>query len=387
VSIATCAAFAVLPGVARAGTLYTSTGGYGEENVEYRVGSLRRPGPPSVIFLRTLSDGRLVIEDRSSQIVFDSPDSPLACRLHARRHVAVCREPARFAIGSVTVAGGPHNDVIDARSLKATSVRLVGGAGDDTLLAPRHRPNAYSTTVLEGGSGRNVIVGGPGADVSYRDARGPVRADLAKGFGFAPGERDHIVGVNSVTGSRGFYNRLAGSRLGGHISGGARGNTILTRSSRTTVGFEGAGERPAHGFQPTLLGEVRVPSRVRCLAFSRVIEPAPEDVLTGHCTVHDLALHLPMRTAGSAPVTVGSGVATHEGRRLVLTAGTVVVGEVRTPPGAHAVPCTLNAVGQELLRSSRRLLVFVSEFSGSTTAPGGDSLWSRFSTVLALRGR
>jgi len=197
-----------LPGGASAGVLSTDEGGYGEENVTFEVGN----GPPSVIVARSLAGGELELSDRSAAIALGDPDSPIGCRLHGR-HIAICRQPS-FPYVQVTIRGGAHNDVIDARRLLAEGVTLEGGKGNDTLLAPRHASVSWSQVTLVGGQGHNVIVGGPRSVVSYAEARGPVRVDLARKVGLARGERDHVVDVASVTGSANSYNFLTGSTAG-----------------------------------------------------------------------------------------------------------------------------------------------------------------------------
>lgn len=359
--------FALPACAAQAGVLRTEDSAYWGQWVVYEVGH----GPGSLILARTLSNGQLALTDRSTPIVLATPDSPLRCHLRDRRHTAICGEPNNSLLSEVKIVGGAHNDLIDARGLEAGSVDLEGGAGNDTLLAPRNSPYPRRTTLV-GGPGHNVFVGGPGAEVSYAGARGPVRVDLARGIGSARGEWDRLIDVKSVIGSQRAWNSLSGSgRGGGLIVGGGEGNRIVTRSSGTMVRIASEGRR-----------DDGAPSTISCLRPSRVLDPAPTDVLTGHCRVQNMTLHLPMRSVASAPLTLEPTSGDH-GVRVVLSAGSVIVAEAHS--SHRSVACPLNAQGRELLRRERHLSVLVSEYqawpgSGETPHPS-----SSFTTVLRLR--
>jgi hypothetical protein len=345
---------------AAAGVFSSTLEKYGEATATYQVGQ----GPGSVIVARTLADGRLVLTDRSAPIVLGSSHNQLGCRLRGR-HTAVCRAP--YGLANITIEGGPHNDVIDARSLLASSVRLAGGAGNDTLLAPKRVPDPSARTELTGGPGRNVIIGGPNSVVSYMDARGPVTVDLARGFGAAPGDHDRIVGVESVRGSTRSYNFLSGAISGGQIWGGAAGNRIIAHSGRTEVTM------PAPGGP-------RVPSVIACVGPAVVVSLEPADVVTDRCRVEAVKLQEPMRSATAPAMTVQAPYGGE--RRVVVTAGSAVVSEVDARPPPRVVPVRLNGLGRELLTRSRHLWVLVSEFS---LWPGqSPRLQSRFTTVIDL---
>lgn len=364
-------AAAASPTAAGAAVIRTSLEGYGEETVTFEVGR----GPSSVIIVSSLPDGRLELSDRSAPIILGSPGSPIGCHLKGR-HEAVCRHPAPFALANVTIRGGAHNDVIDARRVLAYNVKLEGGAGNDTLLAPRHLPVSWGYVNLVGGRGKNVIVGGPRSTVSYLTARGPVRVNLAQGVGLARGEHDHIVDVASVDGSSRSYNFLTGSRSGGEVWGGGAGNRIVTLSARTSVGFQQSLEGPA-----TSTVICRAPSTVR-------IEGAKiREILTGECRARFLSLHLPMRSLSSAPISIE--LPSPEDKTVwtvVLTVGSQVVGEAQTPLGSRSTPCRLNALGVQMLQRSRRVSVVASEYYSWPEYPAPPHLWTRFTTVLTLAG-
>jgi hypothetical protein len=362
------------PSPARAGLLSTDLSGYGEEGITYEA---KRDGP-SVIFVRTLADGRLMLTDSRSKIRLANPRGPLGCRLHGT-HVAVCRERISFPIANVTVHAGRHGDVVDARSLKADNVSLEGGAGNDTLLAPQLLPSLNRTRVT-GGGGHNVIVGNSHTSISYAEADGPVTVDLANGRGVARGEHDHIVGVTNVRGSHQAHNTLVGSRSGGEISGGSRGNLIVTLSRNTSVELEEAvGKRRA------------LPSTIDCLKASTVWRPQSIDNLTlnDRCQIGNMTLQLPLKSPSSAVLALDTRRIWHnEERHVELLAGPehTVVGELNyRGTGAHqTVPCRLNAVGQELLRRKRRLSVIVKELYSWPEHPSTRHLWEIFTTVVTV---
>jgi hypothetical protein len=366
------------PSPARAGLLFTGLSGYGEEQVTYEA---KRDGP-SVIVVRTLADGRLMLTDSRSKITLANPRGPLGCRLRGR-HVAVCREPISFPIANVTVHAGSHGDVIDARSLSAYSISLEGGAGNDTLLAPQHSPSSWSRTTVTGGGGHNVVVGNSHTSISYAEAGGPVTVDLAKRLGVARGEHDHIVGVANVEGSNQAHNTLIGSRSRGTILGGSRGNLIVTLSPDTSVDFQQAvGTRRA------------LPSTIDCLKASTVWRPESITNLTlnGHCNIGKMTLQLPLKSPSSAVLALDTrGIGDSEERHVELLAGPehTVVGELnyRGTVAHQTVPCRLNAVGQELLRRKRRLSVIVKELYGWPEYPGHHNLWEIFTTVITVAHR
>ena len=331
-----------LPGTARAGVLSTSIEGYGEEVVRYEAGH----EPSSVILVRSLPDGRLKLTDRYGRIRFATPGGgPLGCH-RSGPHVAICRHAVPAALAKVVIRGGAQTDVIDARFLLADQVDLEGGAGDDTLLAPLHVPNPYASSLLTGGPGNNILVGGPHAEVSYLSARGPVKVDLAKEIGIARGERDHIVGVASVIGSNRAFNFLVGNRHGGEIWAGARGNHIVTRSASTTVNAAGS-------------------TTVVCIKPSVVKGLEAADVVKGSCRVSNMELHWPLHSLKQPPVTLNAppreGAAKELEWQVTLTSPRGLVCIARAQAAARGVPCRLTLLGLELLRHRHHVRVLVSE--------------------------
>ena len=365
-------AAAAVPSAAQAGTLSTSVGDYGEERLTYQA----QGDPASVIVVRTLADGQLLLTDSRSKITFTTPDSPLKCRLHGD-HTAICRQRSSFPIQDVTIHAGNHGDVIDARFLIVDGAELEGGAGNDTLLAPQRVAYERDRATVTGGGGHNVIVGNSHTTVSYREAQGPVTVDLTRGFGVARGEHDHLVGVTSVEGTKQGRNILVGSRSGGHIWGGPKGNLIVTLSRYTSVNFEEPIDR-----------RYRLHSTIVCLAPSTVEDIEPGDVATDRCRIGYMTLQLPMRSLSSAVLTLKVSHDEEAKRHVELLAGSAhtLVGEANYPPSIspRTVPCALNSTGRQLLRRNGRLHVLVKELYSWPTYPGPAHLWKIFSTVLRL---
>ena len=330
-----------------------------------------------MIVARTLADGQLLLTDSKAPITLASPGSPLKCHLRGE-HTAICRNPATFPIASVRIRAGVHGDVIDARFVSSNSVTLEGGPGNDTLLAPQRVPNGWGGATVSGGGGRNVIVGNSHTTVSYREAPGPVTVDLAKGFGIARGERDHIVGVTKVEGSNLAHNTLVGSRAGGTIWGGSRGNLIVARSRDTSIHLE-----------PSAGAQFSFPSRIICLEPSTVSGIELTDIATGHCKIGNMTLQLPLRSPGSPVLTLETSPLEDEAERhveLLATPAHTLVGEINYKPAANpqSIPCLLDATGRELLRRKGTLNVVVKELYSWPAEPDNKHLWEIFTTVLTV---
>ncbi|WP_309667651.1 calcium-binding protein, partial [Tabrizicola sp.] len=135
------------------------------------------------------------------------------------------------ALGNV-IFGNGGNDLLSGRGGDDV---LQGGAGNDTLLG------GDGDDLLVGGAGRDRMEGGLGRDiVSYADALGGVRADLASpavNTGDATG--DTYLGIEGLTGSR-FADTLAGSAGDNVIAGGGGNDSLLGQAGNDTLaGGEG----------------------------------------------------------------------------------------------------------------------------------------------------
>jgi Ca2+-binding RTX toxin-like protein len=138
--------------------------------------------------------------------------------------------------GTGGLSGGDGDDSLIGRS-------LYGGDGDDRLTVPGPRPHGSAdlhgdagddrldarmagNAGLDGGSGRDELLGSPGSDLiddgdgvhpdrdlieggggsdwlSYEDRHAPLTVDLARGVGGARGERDVLRSIEEVTGGAG----------------------------------------------------------------------------------------------------------------------------------------------------------------------------------------
>ncbi len=134
--------------------------------------------------------------------------------------------------GADTLSGGEGNDALNGGGGQD---RLFGGAGSDEL-ADGDRDNETGDAAV----GPDLLVGGssgladrPGGDfVSYRGRTKPVHVRLAGGRGNAHagavGERDHIVGIESVEGGS-AGDRLVGDRRMNILRGGRGADVLIGR--------------------------------------------------------------------------------------------------------------------------------------------------------------
>jgi hypothetical protein len=270
--------------------------------------------PSSRITARSVGEG-LLLADTNGRIRLRGRAAG-ECSLHGQ-HSAACPY-----VSAVTVHADNRGDVIDARRFTAYTV-LQGGAGNDELYAPRRR-----LSTLIGGPGHNVLVGGREAAVSYEQAPGPVRVDLARGVGATRDETDRLVGVREINGSERYANRLLGGPRGGtQLLGGRARNYLLARGPSFV----------------TIANGVNRPSTVVCQrGRSRVEHVEARDTLLGTCDVGQVHLLGAMRTVGSPFLSAEHHGDYEQGIRIdrvtvVAVPSGAVVGEVVEPEhGAYS---------------------------------------------------
>jgi Ca2+-binding RTX toxin-like protein len=161
-------------------------------------------------------------------VVFSDAGAPLTagngCQAGPGGEV-VCTNALGDFGNTVDVYAKDGDDAVDASAmtLRSFTVFVDGGAGSDVIRGSRARVNALfgdfvSSEVgndrLTGGRGDDFLQGGPGDDlldgaggsdeVTYRDERRRVRADLASGTAVsAAGERDTLRSIERVQGGDG----------------------------------------------------------------------------------------------------------------------------------------------------------------------------------------
>ncbi|MFG0252441.1 MAG: hypothetical protein ACF8NJ_06155, partial [Phycisphaerales bacterium JB038] len=139
-----------------------------------------------------------------------------------------------------TVYGDAGDDLIDGGEGDDT---LYGGVGNDTLtggLGNDTLEGGEGDDLLTGGAGHDVITGGEGADtVSYREATGPINANL--GTGTATGEgTDTLSEVENIEGSD-FGDTLVGD-AGANVLEGFAGDDTITGGAGADSIYGGAGD-------------------------------------------------------------------------------------------------------------------------------------------------
>jgi Ca2+-binding RTX toxin-like protein len=299
-------------------------------NVLYRAA----PREANRIVVRSDPDGGLVLTDSAAPI----QNNAQICALRGP-HTIACGGGVESV--SLTVHGGDLGDVIDARGFRGYA-DLIGGRGDDKLYV------AGSLGQLTGGGGHNLLVGNSSTTVSYERSSGPVTVDLARGFGIAPGERDRIVGVGSVTGGTGL-NRLVGSRFGGQIIGGPGRNYLVARGPHAVINLPNA-------HQPSTVRCASVYSRGRSTYVGLL---RAGDLALGPCRVASPEVQmLPLRSLDSPVLELRSEPARQIVRvTLLALPSNASVGSAPGPVSRSTVYCHLSAVGKRLLRRSGRLRV------------------------------
>jgi len=234
---------------------------------------------------------------------------------------------------------------IDSRGWKGITT-IHGGAGNDTIYA------GSGETEVFGGGGRNVIVGRPRTTVSYEEARGRVYADLARGVGMMPGERDRLINVRNVSGGFEQPDRLYGSWApGGVLDGGVAGNLLVSRGPATTL---------THGFEPS--GPERVHTVFVCSRDTRVEDPIEAgDEVRGACRVDGLKLRPRLDYPSSAFLGMAKPAWSYgyvSGITVRATDG-VVVARSRPAVRSRSLQLRLNSVGRVRLARLGRMRVSV----------------------------
>jgi Ca2+-binding RTX toxin-like protein len=161
-------------------------------------------------------------------VVFRDAGAPLTagdgCQAGAAGEV-VCRNALGDFANSVDVYAKGGDDTVDASTvnLRGFTVFVDGGAGSDGITGSRRRVNALfgdfvnsevgddlvtggsADDFLQGGPGDDILEGGGGSDeVTYRDERRRVRANLAAGVAVsAAGDRDTLRSVERLEGGDG----------------------------------------------------------------------------------------------------------------------------------------------------------------------------------------
>ena len=145
-------------------------------------------------------------------------------------------------VGGATVAearGGGGPDLIFGST---GDDALTGGGGNDILLG------GPGIDLLDGAAGDDILGGGPDRDaVSYQGRRRAVTVDLARRQGGRRGERDLIIDVEGVIGSRGA-DVLRGSRASDTLVGGegtARDRLTGRAGDDGLIGYRSFGGRGA----------------------------------------------------------------------------------------------------------------------------------------------
>ncbi|MFC5344873.1 DUF4214 domain-containing protein [Brevundimonas staleyi] len=124
--------------------------------------------------------------------------------------------------GDDVIHGFAGNDVLDGGT---GADRLFGGDGDDTLI---------------GGLGDDILDGGAGMDlVSYADQATAVTVDLAQGWALRGGERDTLISIESVRGSR--LNDILIGDAGDNILRGEGGADVMRGGAGNDRFYAGTG--------------------------------------------------------------------------------------------------------------------------------------------------
>lgn len=230
--------------------------------VRYEAG----PGETNDVRIARFGD-TFVITDTGAQVITASSSY---CSTAPQR--VTCTLPPGFPISPITMFGRDGNDHLDVSALPYNSSILFGDEGDDTLIGGPARDE------LTGGPGNDTLVGGNSTTVfeyqdlaSYSDRLRAIDVDLGKGtMTGARGERDRLVGIEDVRGTRGDDrivgtdgpNELDGNGgtdrldgLGGKDSldgsgtlrGGPGGDTLKLRNRGSATCGDGVDRAVLHG--------------------------------------------------------------------------------------------------------------------------------------------
>ncbi len=246
------------PGLAAAGVAQTRIeydvfGDFPASHVQY----FAAPGERNVVTVDRLGPGEWGIRDTGATMT--ARDGCVVVNAHAVRCTAITTTmgSAEVATGDgadvVTidpqltgvVGGGAGNDVLTGAG------RLAGEAGEDTittngllvkrgndLLGGSGRDTLRGGSApdrLDGGTGDDRIDGGGGRDSAvYRERTAAVVVDLSLRRGGARGERDDLLGVESIAGGAGA-DVLRGDAGANTLNGGAGRDRLYGRGGADTI--------------------------------------------------------------------------------------------------------------------------------------------------------
>jgi len=319
-------------------------------------------------------NGALLLTDSGSRITL-AGTATAECTLLGP-HAATC-----VSFSLVTVRGGNHGDVIDARKLFGAEPTLEGGNGNDVIYA------AQDGARISAGAGHNLLVGGSREEggsrttVSYEKAGGPVTVDLARGVGVSRHERDRLVRISDIVGSNRYSNRILGPRGFSSLSnivGGQAGNYLVARAASIVQVAKGPHR----------------PSTVVCEnGRSEVSDVGASDVISGTCDVGHVHLFGSIRNTAapflSAYTPQWGGFHMTRVTVVALPSGAPIC-EIVKPETYIEAECRLSAPGRALLQRLGHMGVRVTEFDNGHPEGSpheGPFIEDTFRYVLALRKR
>lgn len=255
------------------------------------------------------------------RIVVSDPRGVTGC-VAVSRTATSC--PGSLPDVEVTLRGGDDVLALSTTTRSGSdgvgSVKVLGGGGDD-----RVRSSPRSSAVLDGGPGRDVLVGGPrgdwldggpgsdrllgrggrdvldgggpapdvldggaGADIAtYESVRRPVAVDLRRGLGGVRGERDVLRAIQDVRGGT-RADRLVGDAGANRLSGGAGADLLVGGAGRDLLSPGPGRDRPRCG-----------------LGADVVLAPEPSELLARDC--ERVAVEFPRHDAHVAAPAVQLG--------------------------------------------------------------------------------
>jgi Ca2+-binding RTX toxin-like protein len=222
-SLALAFVLALLPAQAASAATVSVSEATAEEGTDVEFGLSAAPGEANRVTVTTRpAAGKL------RTVVFRDAGAPLTagdgCQAGAGGEVVCVSALGDFA-NSVGVYAEDGDDTVDASAVKLRgfTVFIDGGPGSDVLTGSRTKVNALfgdfvssevgddqvtggrADDFLQGGPGDDLLDGAGGSDeVTYRDERRRVRADLAAGTAVsAAGERDTLRSIERLEGGDG----------------------------------------------------------------------------------------------------------------------------------------------------------------------------------------
>ena len=321
-----------------AGLFVTSAGPAFASEVEVRPGPASEgpwagllyraaPGEANRVLLVTVDDATIDVSDPGASI---APGR--GCRA-VDAHLVRCSTaafPGRLGLIGADVRAGDMDDVVETRG---PGLSADGGPGDDRLEVA-----SDVRGVLDGGGGRDTLLGGAnsdvlidgdasgaadadildgregGAEVSYAARTEPVRVDLARSVAGEPGEGDVIRSISGVIGGagaddlrgdgdvnglvggagddrligRGGDDFLNGGRGSDHLDGGANDDRLVAGPGRdTATGGAGMdyldGGRGADRLRGGGDADVLIWGDAHCGAGEDLVTPSANDYVAPDC--------------------------------------------------------------------------------------------------------